>query len=158
MSENVIRNHNIMSYIKTLLYRHARMPTHREKQRTHKRDFHICDDNAPSKSQRLYNIKSNTRHGKPLLSCWLGLLKRLPKYYKLLLLPLIVPGGWKVSPYSCRYDTFQIQRPEALELQLIKKPPHHGLYFMGPEGTTTFSIRVNQPAVLWTSWKTHMTW
>lgn len=84
---------------------------------------------------------------KPLLFCWSGLCKRLPKYNILLLLSSIAPQKWKVTLYCWRQCKLQTQAPEVHEMKLAKMFLPE-LTLILPEDTMQTSKMEKQPTLL----------
>jgi hypothetical protein len=96
-------------------------------------------DNTSSKSQR---------PPLPLLRCWSGLPKTLPKHYRILLLSFIAPKRSKINPHWWRHHVLQTQDTEHPEAAVIWKTPPGGLTFMVPEGALHAYKGGKQPIVL----------
>jgi hypothetical protein len=88
----------------------------------------------------------------PLLSCWLGLSKRLPKYCQLLQLSLIVPQRYKVGLSCWKHHVLQTQGPELHDLEVTWKLPPWVLVLRVPDGIMQASKGQNQSIVLLRTW------
>lgn len=118
-------------------------------------EFLTWAESALSKSQRLSIIKLPTPGTK---RSWLS--KRLPKHYRLLLLPLVAPWQWwkgaqrwKASPYCWRHHALQTQGPEAPELEFTWNPSLWGLAFMVQKASCRIAKGGKQPTGLTQLWR-----